>query len=362
MAATQNPTRANPQRPGGLVRPGIAAAQLPVVELDTRTGYDFLTSACTDCGELEDLLAEDRRWLEESRAALKAQIGEDLCVDACTGFVSEIGRMLVGRPEIRTARDVVAAIDALSDRELTEVMVGELLEDAELSAVTRRAIDGDSEALRDLQARLESTHGPDPPAATHRRPGPGGPRHRPLLAAAYETIEDRIGRMLERDVAGRRRDDIAGDPIGFIERVTTGIRVVPEQRIRRIVLAPSYFGRPYNSLTKVGDVQLICYPIADSSLGSADRLTPPNSTVRLYRALGDESRLRILKLLAERDRYLTEIANELDLSKPTIKHHLAALRSAGLVTVTDQGNMTYYSLRHDRAEEAGVELRAYLAH
>jgi DNA-binding transcriptional ArsR family regulator len=138
--------------------------------------------------------------------------------------------------------------------------------------------------------------------------------------------------------------------------------VVPEQRIRRIVLAPTYFGRPYNSLTKVGDAQVIVYPIADSSLGSADRLTPPNSTLRLYRALGDESRLRILKILAERDRYLTEIANELDLSKPTIKHHLAQLRSAGLVTVTDQGNMTYYSLRRDRAEEAGVELRAYLAH
>jgi DNA-binding transcriptional ArsR family regulator len=128
------------------------------------------------------------------------------------------------------------------------------------------------------------------------------------------------------------------------------------------VLAPSYFGRPYNSLSKVGDVQMICYPIADSALGAADRVAPPAATVRLYRALGDSSRLRILRLLAERDRYLTEIANELELSKPTIKHHLALLRAAGLVTLTDQGNLTYYSLRHDRAEEAGVELRAYLAH
>ena len=70
----------------------------------------------------------------------------------------------------------------------------------------------------------------------------------------------------------------------------------------------------------------------------------------------------VMGLLAERDSYLTEIANELELSKPTIKHHLALLRAAGLVTVTDQGNLTYYSLRRDRADEAGVELRAYLAH
>ncbi|MGZ6265905.1 MAG: ArsR/SmtB family transcription factor [Candidatus Limnocylindrales bacterium] len=362
MAAIRNPSRTSPQRPGGLVRPGISAAQLPVVELDARTAYDFLASACNECGELEDILAEDRRWLEESRASLKAEVGDDEGIAACGGFVPEIGRMLVGRPEIRSARDIVETIDALPDRELTEIMAGELLEDADLGAVTRQAVDGDVEAFKELQSRLASAKGK--PVLT--RPitdlAPAARQVVDFWLPRYEKVEAHVSRMLERDVAGRRNDDIAGDPMGFVERATNGVRVVPEQRIRRIVLAPTYFGRPYNSLTKVGDVQLICYPIADSSLGSADRLTPPNATVRLYRALGDESRLRILKLLSERDCYLTEIAHELDLSKPTILHHLAALRSAGLVTITDQGNMTYYSLRHDRAEEAGVELRAYLAH
>ena len=361
MAVTKSTPRTS-IRPGGLVRPGISAAQLPVVELDPRTGYDFLTSACDECGELEDILVEDRRWLEESRAALKAEMSTDQNVGACSGFVPEIGRMLVSRPEIRSARDLVDAIDALSDRELTDVMAGELLDDPELGAMTRRAIDGDTEAFHDLQAHLESTKGHAILTGEITDLAPAARRVVRFWLPRYEKIEARIARMLERDVAGRRGDDAAADPMGFVERATNGVRVVPEQRIRRIVMAPSYFGRPYNSLTKVGDVQLICYPIADASVGSADRLTPPNSTVRLYRALGDASRLRILKLLAERDCYLTEIANGLELSKPTILHHLATLRSAGLVTITDQGNMTYYSLRHDRAEEAGVELRAYLAH
>ena len=78
--------------------------------------------------------------------------------------------------------------------------------------------------------------------------------------------------------------------------------------------------------------------------------------LRLYRALGDPSRLRILRLLTDRDLYLTEIAQQMELSKPTVKHHLAALRAAGLVTVTDEGNMTYYSLRRARVAEAGPEL------
>ena len=361
MAATRNSTNA-PLRPGGLVRPGFTAAHLPVVTLDPRTAYDFLTSACNDCGELEDLLPEDRGWLTESRAGMAAQLGPDAFVETCMGFVAELGRMLVGRPEIRTASDVGNAIDAMTDAELLETMVGDLLEDAETGGITRRALDGDAQAVLDLQARLDLHKGR--PVLT-----------RPLTELAplarqvirywlprYQAVEARVGRMLESDVAARQGEDSTRDPVGFVERTTNGIRIVPDQRIRRIVLAPSYFGRPYNSLTKVGDAQLICYPIADSSLGAADRLAPPAATVRLYRALGDGSRLRILRLLAERDRYLTEIATELALSKPTINHHLAQLRAAGLVTLTHQGNLTYYSLRHDRAEEAGVELRAYLAH
>ena len=272
------------------------------------------------------------------------------------------GRDFSTRPEIKTARDVVEALDAMPDSELLEAMVGELLEDADLGGITRRALDGDGAAYAELQARLAAAKGH---AVLTESFGDLAPTARAVVhfwLPRYEAVEARVGRMLERDAAAARQDDIARDPIGFVERTTNGIRLVPEPRIRRIVLAPSYFGRPYNSLTKVGDTQMICYPIADASLGAADKLTPPAATVRLYRALGDGSRLRILRLLADRDRYLTEIANELELSKPTIKHHLAQLRAAGLITLTEQGNLTYYSLRRDRAEEAGVELRAYLTH
>jgi ArsR family transcriptional regulator len=83
--------------------------------------------------------------------------------------------------------------------------------------------------------------------------------------------------------------------------------------------------------------------------------------VRLYRALGDPTRMRILRLLSDRDWYLTELATQLELSKPTTKHHLALLRAAGLVTVTEEGNLTYYSIRRDRIDQAGAQLSQYLA-
>ena len=335
--------------------------QMPTVELDARTGYDFLVSGCSDCGELEDLLPEDRGWLKDCREAVASEIGQTESSRACIGFVSEIGRLMVVRPEIETARQVASAVDELSDAELLECLFGELIESQETTVSARQALNGDTEAYAALAAQLRQWKGYVVVPETLAELAPGARRVLAAWLPRFEQVEARVGRMLARDIAGRRVDDAAANPLGFVEKATNGIRMVPDQRTRRIVLAPSYFGRPYNSLTKVGETTLICYPIADSALGAGGRAAPPVATVRLYRALGDESRLRILRLLAERDRYLTELAVELDLSKPTVSHHLAQLRSAGLVTMTEQGNLTYYTLRRDRASEAGPELSAFLA-
>jgi DNA-binding transcriptional ArsR family regulator len=334
---------------------------MPVVELDPRTGYDFLMSGCADCGEPEDLLPEDRGWLEEGRAAVAHEVGETESARSCVGFVSEIGRMLVSRPEVKTARQVVAAVDELSDAQLLEYLVGELLDNPDVSDSARKALDGDTEAYAELSDQLEHWKGHAIMPQTLAELAPGARRTLHAWLPRFEQVETRVERMLARDVAGRHVNDMVANPLGFVEKATNGIRMIPEQRTRRIVLAPSYFGRPYNSVARVGDTTLVCYPIADSALGAGGRAAPPVATLRLYRALGDESRLRILRLLAERDRYLTELATELDLSKPTVSHHLARLRSAGLVTMTDQGNLTYYTLRRDRVEQAGPELSAFLA-
>jgi DNA-binding transcriptional ArsR family regulator len=50
----------------------------------------------------------------------------------------------------------------------------------------------------------------------------------------------------------------------------------------------------------------------------------------------------------------------LELSKPTIKHHLALLRSAGLVTITESGTVVYYSLRRNRLDDASADIKRFL--
>jgi DNA-binding transcriptional ArsR family regulator len=176
----------------------------------------------------------------------------------------------------------------------------------------------------------------------------------------YQEVEPRVAGMIKRDVSARKGDQVGSDVVGMIERTTGGLRWFPEGGVRRVILAPQYFGRPFNYIFTGNDWRMFAYPIAESAVGATDSIMPPQAVVRLYRALGDTTRMRILRLLSDRDWYLTELALQLELSKPTMKHHLALLRAAGLVTVTEEGSLTYYSLRRDRVREAGVELQSYI--
>lgn len=63
-----------------------------------------------------------------------------------------------------------------------------------------------------------------------------------------------------------------------------------------------------------------------------------------FKALADPTRRRILELLRERDMTVGELAEQFDMTKPSISHHLATLRAAGLVSDERHGQNIVYSL------------------
>jgi len=71
---------------------------------------------------------------------------------------------------------------------------------------------------------------------------------------------------------------------------------------------------------------------------------PHGLTLEFFKALADESRLRIVAMLAEREHSVQEIARRLNLREPTISHHLAILRELGLVAVRAAGTVRWYRL------------------
>ena len=67
----------------------------------------------------------------------------------------------------------------------------------------------------------------------------------------------------------------------------------------------------------------------------------------VFRALGDTTRYAIASILARTPTTSAELARSLNVSKPTITHHVQALRSAGLIKETPSGGSTRLSLSRD---------------
>ena len=63
-----------------------------------------------------------------------------------------------------------------------------------------------------------------------------------------------------------------------------------------------------------------------------------------FKVLGNESRLKILGLLANQERSVGELAALLELREPTVSHHLATMKKLGLVSVRAEGNTRIYWL------------------
>ena len=73
---------------------------------------------------------------------------------------------------------------------------------------------------------------------------------------------------------------------------------------------------------------------------------------KLFKALNDTTRRRILDMLKTSDLTAGEIADAFQISKPSISHHLDLLKQAGLITVTKEGQFRRYSLDTTVLDEA----------
>lgn len=352
---------AAPARPAVRDFTGGGAGQ--VIEWDVRPAYDFLFSMASEAGATDDLPADDRHWLAEARATLPETQRDVFRRVSDADVAIHLATFVLEHRELEIADQLVAAMEAAGPAALLRSIFAEAVAaEPAAGALLERALAGDRSAVGELEVALGEMRPKErlalleDPSATHAEIV-GLAR---AWADAFRPIEGRIREILVRDFDARAEDRAILSGPDLIERTTGGIRWLPEPGVRRVVLAPSYFSRPYNFLLAGGDWRFFGYPVADGALDRVDPLAPPLTVLRLHRALGDETRLRILKLLSERDLYLTEIAQRLDLSKPTIKHHLAQLRSAGLLTVVEAGAVVYYSLRRDRLDDASIDLKRFL--
>jgi DNA-binding transcriptional ArsR family regulator len=202
-----------------------------------------------------------------------------------------------------------------------------------------------------------------------------------LLAAYWEAafeaewgeLEPRLAETVAE--AGRR---IAGDGVyTYLTGLSPQLLIEPRSgEIRRdlphdhtveitpsseLVLVPSAFVWPH--------VRLNCdppwppgivYP-APFLVAEARSKLPSEDVVHVLRALADETRLRAMKLIADRPRSTQELAPLVGISEAGLSKHLRLLARAGLVRSRRDGYYVLYSLEPDRIAPLSDALLAFLS-
>ena len=79
-------------------------------------------------------------------------------------------------------------------------------------------------------------------------------------------------------------------------------------------------------------------------------------TVAIFKALGDESRLSIIRMLLEGESYVELIASRLNLTSATVSHHLKKLEAAGLVECHRTQFYMIYSVKREVLGESLIDL------
>jgi DNA-binding transcriptional ArsR family regulator len=344
----------------------------PAVELDCSTVYDFLLSVAVVTIEPPHEFDAWEEWRgltgEAGRAALDGLLRRAGDAEVLHRELAALMLLAIDGP--RTAADFLETLARLPAEELAARMLR--LADCDEreppeAAHVEAALTGERSAATALLSRLSGDIRrraalwlADPVAAQVDLTAGLRAWHE----SVYAVQEERQRAIIERDAAARMR---SAEQRGLEEVLATiggtlQFSFVPA--IRRVIVAPAVVARPaiiFSPEDTVAGMQVVVYPVADESLAAPEDLAPPRPLLRLYKALGDETRLKILRLLVQEELYATEIAERLGLAKATVSHHMVLLRAAGLVEVRGQRKIEqYYRLHRENLDAPSRLLKRYL--
>lgn len=268
------------------------------------------------------------------------------------------------------ADELVAAIAALPAGDLLRIVVtsGYASPDAPLDATDLLALTHDSATARAYADRYLRLFGQGRTRALRTIADPEGARADLLAAlrrhagsAAYrrlleETADERtraLASLRGHVASGRERLPpwlTAGPHLEGFAQVVFSVSAVLDTRksvYYQEIARPLLDGTDYEPLiVNVGTrLALGEAPASRRQAAPAERGDGIEHAADFFAVLADPSRLRLMRLLAERPRYGTELAAALGMSGATVSHHADQLMRAGLVAVERRAHRTYYALQ-----------------
>ena len=343
-----------------LSRPGAVAVEIEVAE-----AAEVLMSICA-VGDVSDHDTYDlgAEWLQARLASVPDDLREEV-LGLRLGDMKVAAHLLgivYETPKPRTFAAFMERLEAIDAVELKLHLFGHYATTSNhvAPAVVERAAGGDPEAIELVLEELSGW------SDKHEL-------YRAILEMEGEDVKERLVCLLprwyehvfapcehdwreaaERDAESKRALLERHTPEQLVELATRGYQYTPPAAIRTIAFFPSWFVRPWVILWEHRGTKIFCYPIAPAPEEGA----LPAEVARVYKALGDEGRLKLLRRLSEGPMKLSEAATELGVAKSTAHHHLAILRQAGFVTIRDEDE-NVYNLRTD-LPQTGELLTTYL--
>ncbi len=287
------------------------------------------------------------RWRKQARSRLESRLVDDATdLAPHTLMWAILADCSLSSERVETFEDLTAAIAALPAAELKATILAGV-------PVVRGV---------DLRAMFEAALR-DPENYRERLIGVLRAFWTRGFADDFETVRPELVRMGRQLTAARAHatQANAGSKLGIpievdetTETLTAGRSgyAIPLARVGRIVLLPSAFNT-HHWWTKRDDGESpvqIFFPVNDGTIGPNDAVAPSRRTQApeqdnpaatraptnlrpelIFRALGDTTRYAIATILARSPTTPSDLSRQLKVSKPTITHHVHALRDAGLI-------------------------------
>jgi DNA-binding transcriptional ArsR family regulator len=350
-----------------------------IVEWDCGTAYDLLLSAHTILNPRSHGIAAP--WAAGVRKRLGPQSQRDFKAfyNASHSYRAYTPLHLVHEMDPpKDARRFLDYVEAIPDEDFSRRMHFPYIGDETLERVTARALKGEKIKESELEAYRKGITriiGVAPaPAAEVRRlfaemADPAGTKKRWLTvmreyySAFFAEEEQREKSVLERMVDEAREMAAASTVSDTVERVSHGFTISEDIDLRRLVLVPSIWFHPFTVRMQLAERELL---VVWGAHPPGYKLVPgesvPDEALLVLRALGDATRLRLLRLIAAEPRSLQSLAQEVKLSLPTVSHHIRELRGAGLIRLelAGTGRESKYTVRWSSAQQAFRELEEFV--
>ena len=178
--------------------------------------------------------------------------------------------------------------------------------------------------------------------------------------AYFEEEEKRVAPVLQAGLERARQLAERMSIPDLLTELSQGVHF--DQAIEKeLVIIPAYWTTPLVLLEKFGaNKSVFLFGARPATMSATPGELVPDGLLRTLKALADSTRLKILYYLSKEELNPSELSRRLHLRAPTVTHHLAELRLAGLINLIVKGQEKFYSTRREALQGTFENIEEFL--